>query len=248
MAMAPMNRITISLIFLIMISMVLPTSAIMYASGSTDNTDGASDSEFSENSFASNNGSTDDNTDGASDSGSTDNDGTFPTTSTESSDALPIDPTVINSTGNEQLQNVDLENTVLNIHNQERAVVNVPALSWSSSLASNAQSWADQLLAEGKFEHSPDTSYGENIAQLSRINPNPNETDLSKMVQSWVDEKNSYDGQPITNDNFMQFGHYTQMVWKSTTEVGCGMASDTGKDILVCQYTPSGNQVGQSAY
>jgi uncharacterized protein YkwD len=228
--------------------MVLPTSAIMYASGSTDNTDGASDSEFSENSFASNNGSTDDNTDGASDSGSTDNDGTFPTTSTESSDALPIDPTVINSTGNEQLQNVDLENTVLNIHNQERAVVNVPALSWSSSLASNAQSWADQLLAEGKFEHSPDTSYGENIAQLSRINPNPNETDLSKMVQSWVDEKNSYDGQPITNDNFMQFGHYTQMVWKSTTEVGCGMASDTGKDILVCQYTPSGNQVGQSAY
>ena len=67
MAMAPMNRITISLIFLIMISMVLPTSAIMYASGSTDNTDGASDSEFSENSFASNNGSTEDNTD-ASDS------------------------------------------------------------------------------------------------------------------------------------------------------------------------------------
>ena len=178
MAMAPMNRITISLIFLIMISMVLPTSAIMYASGSTDNTDGTSDSEFSENSFASNNGSTDDNTDGTSDSGSTDNDGAFPTTSTESSDALPIDPTVINSTGNEQLQNVDLENTILNIHNQERAAVNVPTLSWSSSLASNAQSWADQLLAEGKFEHSPDTSYGENIAQLSRINPNPNEIDL----------------------------------------------------------------------
>ncbi len=248
MAMAPMNRITISLIFLIMISMVLPTSAIMSASGSTDNTDGTSDSEFSENSFASNNGSTDDNTDGTSDSGSTDNDGAFPTTSTESSDALPIDPTVINSTGNEQLQNVDLENTILNIHNQERAAVNVPTLSWSSSLASNAQSWADQLLAEGKFEHSPDTSYGENIAQLSRINPNPNGIDLSKMAQSWVDEKNSYDGQPITNDNFMQFGHYTQMVWKSTTEVGCGMASDTGKDVLVCQYTPSGNQVGQSAY
>ena len=68
------------------------------------------------------------------------------------------------------------------------------------------------------------------------------------MVQSWVDEKITYDGQPITNDNFMQFGHYTQMVWKSTAEVGCGMASDTGKDILVCQYTPSGNQGGQSAY
>ncbi|WP_458720794.1 CAP domain-containing protein [Candidatus Nitrosocosmicus sp. R] len=242
-----MNQINISLIFLIMISMVLPASAIMYVSGSTVDNSDASDSGFSENSFASDSGSTEDNSD-ASDSGSTDNDGTFPITSTESSDALPIDPTVINSTGNEQLQDVDLENTILNIHNQERAAVNVPALSWSSSLASNAQSWADQLLAQGKFEHSPDTSYGENIAQLSRINSNPNEIDLSKMVQTWVDEKNSYDGQPITNDNFMQFGHYTQMVWKSTTEVGCGMASDTGKDILVCQYTPSGNQIGQSAY
>ena len=56
MAMAAMNRINISLIFLIMISMVLPTSAIMYASGSTDNSD-ALDSEFSENRFASDSGS-----------------------------------------------------------------------------------------------------------------------------------------------------------------------------------------------
>ena len=175
--MATVNQINISLIFLIMISMVLPASAIMYVSGSTVDNEGTSDSEFSENSFASDSGSTEDNSD-ASDSGSTDNDGTFPITSTESSDALPIDPTVINSTGNEQLQDVDFENTILNIHNQERAAVNVPALSWSSSLASNAQSWADQLLAQGKFEHSPDTSYGENIAQLSRINSNPNEIDL----------------------------------------------------------------------
>ena len=58
MAMAAMNRINISLIFLIMISMVLPASAIMYASGSTDNSE-ASDSEFSENRFASDSGSTD---------------------------------------------------------------------------------------------------------------------------------------------------------------------------------------------
>ena len=78
------------------------------------------------------------------------------------------------------MQGADFENTILDIHNQERAAVNVPALSWSSSLASNAQSWANQLLAEGKFEHSSDTSYGENIAQLSRINPNPNVIDLSK--------------------------------------------------------------------
>ncbi len=48
MAMATMNRISISLIFLIMISMVLPTSAIMFASGSTDNSDSSSDTGSSE--------------------------------------------------------------------------------------------------------------------------------------------------------------------------------------------------------
>ena len=41
-----------------MISMVLPASAIMYASGSTDNSDDASDGEFTENSFLSDSGST----------------------------------------------------------------------------------------------------------------------------------------------------------------------------------------------
>ena len=51
------------IVFLIMFSMVLPTSAIMYASGSTVNSDDASDSEFSEDSFASDSGSTD-NSDG----------------------------------------------------------------------------------------------------------------------------------------------------------------------------------------
>ena len=50
--------------------MILPASAIMYASGSTDNSEGTSDGEFSENSFASDSGSTD-NSEGTSDSGST---------------------------------------------------------------------------------------------------------------------------------------------------------------------------------
>ena len=59
MAVATMNRISISLLFLIMIFMVLPASAIMYASGSADNSEGTSDGEFSENSFASDSGSAD---------------------------------------------------------------------------------------------------------------------------------------------------------------------------------------------
>ena len=70
MSVATMNRINISLLFLIMISMILPASAFMYASGSIDNSEATSDGEFSENSFASDSGSTD-NSEGTSDSGST---------------------------------------------------------------------------------------------------------------------------------------------------------------------------------
>jgi hypothetical protein len=43
-------------------------------------------------------------------------------------------------------------------------------------------------------------------------------------------------------------GHYTQMVWKNTKEVGCGTASNDNLVVLVCRYSPSGNQLGQSPY
>ena len=95
--MTTMNRITISLIFLIMMSMVLPTSAIMYASGSTDNSDdgSSSDSGFtddnSDDGSSSDSGFTDDNSDdgSSSDSGFTDDNAGLSTTFTENNTILP---------------------------------------------------------------------------------------------------------------------------------------------------------------
>ena len=43
-------------------------------------------------------------------------------------------------------------------------------------------------------------------------------------------------------------GHYTQMVWKDTTKIGCGEASNTDVTYLVCRYTPPGNYPGDTAY
>jgi len=138
MAMATMNRINISLIFLIMISMVSPTSAIIYASGSTDNSEGTSDT-----------GSTDDNAD-------------LSTTSTENNPTLPSEFPLGNNT--ENLQGEDLTSSILAVHNQERAAVGVQPLTWSDTLAASAQSWAQHLATSGEFKHSPDTSYRENLA------------------------------------------------------------------------------------
>jgi len=38
------------------------------------------------------------------------------------------------------------------------------------------------------------------------------------------------------------------MIWRQTTQVGCGLASGKGFDVLVCQYNPPGNWMGQSPY
>jgi hypothetical protein len=43
-------------------------------------------------------------------------------------------------------------------------------------------------------------------------------------------------------------GHYTQIVWRNTTEVGCGVASCGSSEIWVCNYSPPGNYVGQNPY
>ena len=43
-------------------------------------------------------------------------------------------------------------------------------------------------------------------------------------------------------------GHYTQIIWRDTSEVGCALAKEGKKEIWVCQYLPPGNYINQKPY
>ena len=119
----------------------------------------------------------------------------------------------------------------LNPHNARRAKPGVPPLSWSASLAKTAQAWADRCV----FEHAS-TGYGENLAQgtgdYSGVNA----------VNDWYNEISAYD---FNNPSFSDAtGHFTQVIWKSTKKVGCGVAQCSDGALYVCNYEPAGNMEG----
>jgi len=141
----------------------------------------------------------------------------------------------------------DIVNTVLAVHNRERAAVGVPDLAWSDQLAAGAKTWAEHLATTGQFAHDPNiVNVGENIAGF---NPSKGISAPGEGLSLWVTEKNNYHGGPASLVAPVT-GHYTQMVWKNTKEVGCGTASGGGHpySILVCRYSPPGNYRGQAPY
>jgi uncharacterized protein YkwD len=127
---------------------------------------------------------------------------------------------------------------ILDAHNARRAAHCAPPLAWSDALAATAQHWADHLASSGcALEHSSG-SLGENLAAGTSGTLSP--TDV---VDMWYAEGAHYD---FAHGDFgMDTGHFTQLVWTSSTTLGCGTASCGGLDIWVCNYDPPGNYEGE---
>jgi hypothetical protein len=136
-------------------------------------------------------------------------------------------------------------------HNRARDEAGVPRLAWSSKLAGEAQAWAERLAREGRMYHSTNEqsgNAGENLWMGSAGYYGP-----ERMIGAFVDEKRFYRHQPFsgqasTTGNWHDIGHYTQVVWRDTREVGCAIARGQRDDFLVCRYWPAGNWMGQLAY
>jgi pathogenesis-related protein 1 len=134
-----------------------------------------------------------------------------------------------------------LARDMLAAHNAVRVHVGVPPLAWSNRLAARSQDWANTLLARNQFIHRPNSTYGENLFEITGATASP-----ARVVYAWAAESGNYDY--ISNRCRGVCGHYTQIVWGDTKEVGCAVARGRGREILVCNYDPPGNWVGRRPY
>lgn len=141
----------------------------------------------------------------------------------------------------------------LDAHNAARAGEGkgLASLKWSANLQADTQAWASQC----KFDHSVPAGQGQNLYMTSAATASP-----GNAVKAWMGEKADYTygatGGMCAKDKAC--GHYTQVIWSTTTEVGCaaktcGNITEEGKNIgpgtvLVCNYSPPGNFTGRPPY
>jgi uncharacterized protein YkwD len=126
-------------------------------------------------------------------------------------------------------------------HNAVRAKLSLPPLNWSDQLAAVAQQWANTLIQRNQFVHRPKNMYGENLFEIDGARATP-----QQVVKDWASEAADYNYG--SNKCKKVCGHYTQIVWRNTKEVGCGVGRKGSREVWVCNYNPPGNWVGQRPY
>ncbi len=129
---------------------------------------------------------------------------------------------------------------VVDTHNEWRKQVKVPPLEWSDELAEVATKWGKELEKKCDWKHSG-WQYGENLFKGTEGYYNAKD-----VVDSWGSEIEYYNYENNSCSNVC--GHYTQMVWKTTTKVGCAKMTCDGWDVWICEYDPPGNYVGKKPY
>jgi uncharacterized protein YkwD len=117
----------------------------------------------------------------------------------------------------------------------------IPPVTWSDEIASTAQAWAEHLRDTRKcgLLHS-DTRDGENLAAGKDM-------DAERAVRMWAGEIGKYEYSPIYEFE-PRSGHYSQIVWRKTTHIGCGRAHCGRDSVVVCRYSPAGNRIGRAPY
>ncbi len=156
---------------------------------------------------------------------------------------LLVAPLILGATG----LTTNMPDRVLAAQNVERMALGLAPLSWNARLARSAQQWADHLAATGEFRHAPEDFQdpeGENLwAGTKGYFP------VEARVAAWAREKQYFKPGIFPNNSVTgrveDVGHYTQMIWRETRQVGCAVATGAVEDVLVCRYSDAGNYIGE---
>ncbi|MGB5964263.1 MAG: CAP domain-containing protein [Sulfurimonadaceae bacterium] len=151
------------------------------------------------------------------------------------------------------------ENTITKAHNDLRKQYGSPALKYSKRLEKASKKWATKLQGDGcgmLHSHGKVGPTGENLfwasasksANTKDANGNwiwhskRKKVNEQEVVQAWYDEVQWYDYETNSCEKGQMCGHYTQVIWNTTTELGCAaMACDDRSQVWVCEYAPAGN-------
>jgi hypothetical protein len=149
--------------------------------------------------------------------------------------------------GGEDQDLTRLEARLLAIHNRERKATGAWPLVWDSRLATAAASYGPALERLGKLAHSPAAArpgQGENLWMGTR-----DAYELEEMAGGWAAEKRLFRPGVFpavsASGSWSDVAHYTQMIWKGTSRLGCTVHKGRQWDFLICRYSPYGNVVGQ---
>lgn len=133
-------------------------------------------------------------------------------------------------------------------HNGERTSLGLAPLRWSHALMRDAAAWADHLASEQSLRHSPiatRSGQGENLWMGTRARFTP-----QQMIGGFLAEKSAFRPGRFpdvsSTGRWSDVGHYTQIIWPGTQEVGCAAVQNRSHEVLVCRYWPAGNVIGQT--
>ncbi|XP_058498876.1 R3H domain containing-like [Solea solea] len=146
-------------------------------------------------------------------------------------------------------------NALLDYHNRVRSQVFPPAANmehmlWDEGLAKSADSWASLCI----WDHGPTQAMkymGQNLSITSGRYQS-----ITDLIRTWYDERHHFSYPNRCTGSICS--HYTQMVWASTSRVGCAVrkcssvhvfgSSWREATLLVCNYSIKGNWAGEAPY